>query len=91
MNTRFSFNFDGVFSQVFDHLAPSILNPNRRGSASPKTPKHHTMSVTTQSSENDWLFDYMMNVFRAPTWEVRTESCCGFMVAPPSTIGLFKT
>jgi len=48
LNTRFSFNFDGVFSQVFDHLAPSILNPNRRGSASPKNTKtpHHVCHNT---------------------------------------------
>lgn len=89
MNTRLVIRM--ASSRVFDHLAPSASIQTDVEVLAPKTPKHHTMSVTTQSSENDWLFDYMMNVFRAPTWEVRTESCCGFRVAPPSTIGLFKT
>ena len=27
-------------------------------------------TMSADDGDNAWLFDYMMNVFRAPTWEV---------------------
>ena len=37
-----------------------------------------TAKMSAEDGDNAWLFDYMMNVFRAPTWEVSPFSLSTF-------------